>query len=223
MYEGTPIQAPNIAEDWMAVVFVLTLIGIAWLRHNDPRRIQRLFLSIFNVRLLRQVLREEIAFSNSTSFVLSTIALFGISLFLYVGKMVLGVEAIEGSGLLLFGKISLLVFIVYLIKFLGIRAIQILGDGDFGLSEYVFNVFLFNQIAGLVLMPVMAIAVYVSLPFALIVTAAGAVVLSSFILIRIGRGLSNAMRLHVRPFYIVLYLCALEFLPLALLIKVILP
>lgn len=223
MYDGTPNISPNIAEDWMFLIFVLVLAGIAWLRYNDPRRTQHLLQSAFNIRMLRQTLREEMSFSNATSLTLSTLALMGMSLFLYVGKKMIGIETISGNGLLLFGKIVLLVFVIYTIKLLGIRVIQIMADGDFGLDEYIFNIYLFNQIAGIAVLPLMALAVYGGLKTALIITAIGALVISSLLLVRLGRGIINALRLHVRPFYIVLYLCALEILPFALLIKVIMP
>lgn len=207
----------------MAILFVVILLAMAWLRINYPKRIQKLFISSVNVRLLRQMVREEFTLTSTSSFVLNILAVIGISLLLYVSQLAFGVSPVKGIGLVLFGKLSLLVVVIYTIKIMGIRAVQILSDGDHGLSEYVFNIFVFNQLAGLALIPLMAIAVYVSSSVVAYLAIAGAVVLGGAILIRIVRGLGNALRNHVRPFYIVLYLCALEFLPLALLIKVILP
>jgi hypothetical protein len=155
-----------------------------------------------------------------------------VSLFIYTALTFFQVDIIPGSGFGLYLKILFIIILMYLVKALTITLIKLISDGDFGLTEYNFMVFLTNKFLGLVLLPLLILA---SVWPTHVVTSVGDVELSkvTFIiicvgltlialnfLIRNGRAVGFALSTKVRFIYIILYLCTLEFLPLALLVKV---
>jgi hypothetical protein len=59
MPEGTLREAVNLSEDWMVLVFLFTLVSLAYTRRVHPARIFRLWNSMWNIRTMRQTIREE--------------------------------------------------------------------------------------------------------------------------------------------------------------------
>jgi hypothetical protein len=114
------------------------------------------------------------------------------------------------------------IFGIYLIKRIGIRMVKLVADGDFGLGEYEFSVFLINRILGILLFPLGLLVAYAPIFYlpALIYTTAGVVLI--LFLYRLMRSLLTALETGVTPFYILFYICTLEILPTAIGLRLVL-
>ncbi len=221
MNEVLQRPAVNLSEDWMILVFLFALITIAYTRRFHPMRISRLWNSTWNVRILRQAIREEPNTPRAN-------LLFNISFYLltalviFLGVKFFGLSPYGLSGFLLYLSILGGVISAYALKTAGIRIVQIMSDGDYGLAEYEYNLFLINRVIGLFLFPITAFLAYSPLyviqPFVL-----SALILFVFMMIyRMLRGLFNAASSGVPVFYIFFYICTLEILPLIVCLKAIL-
>lgn len=203
----------KLAEDWMFFVFLLGVLGLAWTKYFSPGRLARSVQSAFNIRLLRQVIREESRTSRENvlfNFVYFTqLALFIFLICKYWSINILGI-----SGILLYLTLIALVLIIYAIKTIGIAAIRFIANGDFGLSEYQYHTFLLYRLAGIALVPINAIICYSDIALSIhFAWAAAAVVVIAFVY-RLFRGLFSGLSSGVSPFYIFFYICTLEILPL---------
>lgn len=216
------LRNPNqLSEDWMFPVFILLLIGIAYVRAGSPSRMKNIWRSSFNILWMRQTMREE---SNlPKEYVVLQICFFslaGISLFCLVKMLHLTIYSL--SGLPLFLLLSLAVALIYGLKVIGIKLTAFLVAGDFTLSEYLYNLFLINRLLSLFLFIPVILLCYSPLSFtAPLLIFIGLLVLI-FYLYRLSRGLINALRSGIGAFYIFFYICTLEFLPLVLAAKFIL-
>jgi len=94
------------------------------------------------VRALRQAIREE---PNTPRASLLFNVSFSFSLVLFLLIKYSGIKPLGYSGLLLYIVLLACVAVIYLIKTVGIRLVQMMADGDFGLTEYEYNVFLVNR------------------------------------------------------------------------------
>jgi hypothetical protein len=94
--------------------------------------------------------------------------------------------------------------------------VGILTESKKEVQEYLFSITVFNRVLGLFLLPVTAIIAFVPFyqPEPLLFTGLGIVMV--FYLLSLIRGGKIFLKKHFSIFYLILYLCTLEFLPLLL-------
>jgi len=210
----------GIATEWLGILFLLIIAALTWVRFNYSKRFQQLFSAAINQRLMRQLMRQELVFSHRASIVLTIVFLFSLSAFLYVADTMFQWNILASSGFILWAKYLLLLFLIYFVKLLAIEWVKLMSDGDFSLGEYEYDIFLINKASGLLILPFAMLGAYLFKSQAEVIIIIGLVLLVSLFFYRWIRGLGNAIRLHVPVFYIILYFCTLEILPLAILQRV---
>jgi len=217
MPEATLREAVNLSEDWMILVFLFTLVSLAYTRRVHPARIFRLWNSMWNIRTMRQTIREEpntpranLLFNSVFYLQAGLVAYAGIKCFRPDDRL---------SGVLPYLSLVGILFGIYLGKRILLRALAVLSAGDYSLSEYEYSVFLTNRMLGLLLFPLaLSIAYFPSQQAASIIIVSAAIILLA-ISYRLIRSLLTAVESGVTPFYILFYICTLEILPSALGIK----
>jgi hypothetical protein len=217
MPEATLREAVNLSEDWMILVFLFTLVSLAYTRRVHPARIFRLWNSMWNIRTMRQTIREEpntpranLLFNSVFYLQAGLVAYAGIKCFRPDERL---------SGVLPYLSLVGILFGIYLGKRILLRALAVMSAGDYSLSEYEYSVFLTNRMLGLLLFPLaLSIAYFPSQQAASIIIVSAAIILLA-ISYRLIRSLLTAVESGVTPFYILFYICTLEILPSALGIK----
>ena len=216
----------------MVIVFLAVLVGHAWIRSNYPRRVSQLFSAAFNIRLMRQLMREELALSHRGSIVLTAAFLLIFSLAIYLTMKFFNWTFLPFEGGLAYLAILGTITVIYLLKSIWIGLLRWIMQGDFSLSEYNFNIYLFFKILGIILIP---LTLLLALTPALVYEPETQQIQSSVVhqsmlfmtlgvmviayILRLMRGVTNALQHGVSLIYIIFYLCTLEFLPVALSIK----
>ncbi len=166
-------------------------------------------------------MREEWVFSHWTSIVLliDFALVFGMLLYqvdvLWSWKM-LGWE--EGWHTYL--GYAGLVAAGYLLKFFFLLLFRFLVGTDAGTHEYIFTMFLINKALGMILLPLVVLAAYIQGQAVDLLLWAGIAIFFLLFLYRLWRGGSIGVSYNVAPFYLFLYLCTLEILPLVVIAKV---
>jgi hypothetical protein len=217
MPEGTLREAVNLSEDWMVLVFLFTLVSLAYTRRVHPARIFRLWNSMWNIRTMRQTIREE-PNTPRANLLFNSVFYLQAGLIAYAGIKCFRPD-IRLNGVLPYLSLVGILFGIYLLKRILLRSIAVLSAGDYSLSEYEYSVFLTNRMLGLLLFPLaLAIAYFPSQQAASIIIGSTAIILLA-ISYRLIRSLLTAVESGVTPFYILFYICTLEILPSALGIK----
>lgn len=201
-----------LAEDWMFLVLIAILALWAYTKALYPVRFARLWKMVFNIRLMRQVMREEpntpwtnIAFTLAFYAELSLL----ISLFLkFYHIPVLGLN----TGLLFLLLIAVII-VVFILKKAVVHTTRFLGQGDFGLSEYDYSTSLINRFTGLLIFPFVIGSLVSPQSAAIWPVLGGLTVFLMAIVFRISKGTLGALRSGVPSFYIFFYICTLEILP----------
>jgi hypothetical protein len=217
MPEATLREAVNLSEDWMILVFLFTLVSLAYTRRVHPARIFRLWNSMWNIRTMRQTIREEpntpranLLFNSVFYLQAGLVAYAGIKCFRPDERL---------SGVLPYLSLVGILFGIYLGKRILLRALAVLSAGDYSLSEYEYSVFLTNRMLGLLLFPLALSIAYFPLQQAASIIIVSAAIILLAISYRLIRSLLTAVESGVTPFYILFYICTLEILPSALGIK----
>ena len=168
------------------------------------------------MRYATQLSREEHSLTHPVSILLSINYLLTCSLFIL---QFLSFKNIFSSHID-FSFVSLLVVfaliaLVNLVKIISIKLLSFIFDKPQLAGEYVFTIFLVNQMIGIALIPAVIFIAYGAASWANLFMYMGILLLISGFCIRIGKGVLTALSGRgVTLFYLFLYLCTLEIIPL---------
>ncbi len=210
-------------EYWIPSVILFSLLTIVWARNSHSNRFVRMLKAFFNIREFYQVVREEYAMVNSLSIGMALLFILVQSVFLYQVNSFYSIVEPTSKPFLFFIKITLVVFLFFAIKLLIIR---ILGFVFYGktdsVSDFVYNIFLMNNISGIVLIPIVIFIAYFDVIPKSIIIPTSSIILTSIYLYRTLRAFNLSLgNSSVSRLYFFVYLCTLEFLPFVVIFKVI--
>lgn len=207
-------------SDWVLLLFIFVFSLLAWVKVSYSKRLKQMFAAFINNRYVRQLVREEFVFTHPLSIVLTVVFLINFSLLIAQANNYFGWNIFEGGFMLIFFKLFFSLSVFYLLKIFLIRLSGILFSVGKEITEYLFHLFLFNNILGLLLLPV-AMGVFYADAFSpdAIIFLSGALILAAF-LFRIGKSIFIGITAtKISASYIILYICTLEILPLFVVIK----
>ena len=200
---------------WVMVVIVLSVMIIGYLFSAFHSRFISLLRAFFTTRLAEQLAKEDHSIRHPASILLSINFLLTSALFL--------TQALSSEGsyslsqfLMLAGAISA----VYLGKIISLKILGFIFDQQRIVNEYVFIIFLANQVIGIGFIPIIIFMAYGKEVSVNAFMYAGIGLFISAFIIRIGKGIMMFLSAgKISPVYLFLYLCTLEILPLVLGLK----
>ena len=201
-------------SDTFFIILTFDLLLIALLKAFYQKFTKQLFLSVFAQRYANQYLKEENVFTERVTFLVTTIMLINISLFL--SKTIFGINLSLLDFLNVFIFTSIFFFSkVIIIRLLGhvfmLKSLAKLG---------VYFSFLFDRVIGITLFPIVVFMFFSPINSSPILVTFSVVIIVLFLAVKIfwlwkigigGFGLSR--------YYLFLYLCTLEILPLLVFTK----
>lgn len=201
-----------------ALLFIAFLIFV-WLYISNTKRLKHVIRSFYINRFANQLLREEFSLVNRVSVFLSIIFILVLTLFAGEIFTYYGWFKTYGYGYLLL-VISLTIIVFYAIKITSIRFLGLVFKTTKESLEYVMTVVLFENTLGLFLLPVVIGLMFVKQASPEIFIYIGIGIILLFLLVRLIRGLMIGLNSpRISKFYLFLYLCALELLPLIVVVK----
>jgi hypothetical protein len=211
-------EVANLYEPWMFWVFIVALALIALVRIQFPVYAQLVRWNFSNYRIARQAFVENEPLIHTSWLLMLPVMLSGIALFLYLalqGTDAYCLPATFGSFL----RIVLIVLGVFILKMLTINLVDTVAAKTAALRIYLGNTFLLVQSVSIVLLLLSAMMALAWGGPSDWMIYSGAGLLGFIYLVRLARGIIAALEERISLNYIILYLCALEFLPLAVLAK----
>jgi hypothetical protein len=218
---SNPVPVNRRTSDWFTLVLVLVVLAFTWIRVFYNKILRQLVSAFFSNTVSNQVVRDENILVQRASILLSFIFYLSASLFLYQVSVYYNWDyAFMGDGFLRFLVLSLIVAFAYSFKMVLLKGMAAVFDIDKPIATYIFNIFLINNILGLVMIPLVIMLAFVVVNSAGTWIVAGiAIVIISFIY-RLVRAFTIWMYMPGVPiFYLFLYFCTLEIAPLLLVIK----
>ncbi len=216
-----PIREKNsFSTDWITVLIILALILFATVRATSSKYISDLFQSLVNYNTSYRMFREKNYPISHGATQLDIIFYFTFSLFLF---------QVENAFGLAFAHYNFLSFLIslgtvlayFFIKKIAYSALGLVFEGIAETNEYLFNMDVFNRILGIVLLPIVALINYYPADNPLFMVYTGIFTVGIFYAFLLQRGISILLKKQFSIFYLFLYLCTLEFLPLLLIYKVV--
>jgi hypothetical protein len=220
---GVPVTFNRRNPDWFTIALFLVVLGFTAIRAFYMRIFRQLISAFFNNNVTNQIVRDENILVQRAASLMSVLFYFVLALFLYQVSVFYHWEIpVMGTGFTRFFFLLLAIALAYSIKLLTLKSAGSLYGADRPVATYIFNIFLINNMLGLLLLPVVILIAYVvPLSGALVVIRVGIALAASLFVYRLFRGFLVWRTLQGGTiFYFILYLCTLELAPLLIIYKV---
>ncbi len=215
----TPMLKASEPSYWQGIVLFIIFSIYVLIRVSEPRKILKVFTSVFSLQESKQLFREEFKLTKRLSVLLGIGFILVMSFLIQYTNQYFGLILNDYSRLQQYGFFVMVVSLIYLVKFFANYILSHISSNNELSREYLFNVFVFAQTIGIVLFPLIVCLQFTKYPtewflYPSLIISAG------FYGLRMFRGFIIAStEQNIGILYIFLYLCALEILPMLVLIK----
>lgn len=208
--EGTPINNSFNLIFWLMMGF--NILAIALSKTLNPGYLSTLFKAALSNRQLMNNVREDIDIWRFTS------VLLNFAYFNCLGIIVWKLASMDKTNLLFI--ITLVILGISILKLIVIRFISFIINSSHGTEEHLYNHFVFYQIGAILLTPILLFTNYVPASYVMILLIIPLGIVGLLLLVREWQTLTQAFQYKISFFYIILYLCTLEILPVLIGVRV---
>jgi len=208
-------------DDWITIHLVIVLALIAWVRVFHRKRFSQIIASFFGQHYQGILMREGNIFRERISIPLLVNYLITFSIFIYLFIVrFLNYSPFNYHGFKLFSLIIISVLLLWIIKNIAILITGNLFKNPVILTDYITTHFVFNVTMGMLMLPVIIFANYISMDYSI---EAGILLLLITLTYRIIRQFFTGIEFSkFSLFNRLLYLCTFEIIPLLVVTKLIL-
>ncbi len=215
----TPREISTPGTDWLTIILFLAFVVLASVSAGFSKYISSLFQSLINYPTAFRMFREKNYSVLHGAFRLEVLFYFIFSIFVFQ-IIVLASTNNSFYNITFFGKTFAVVVVYFLAKKLAYHALGSIFIDAADIAEFLFNMDNFNRGAGIILFPIVALIAYFPSENPFIAVVLGVFTTLVFYIMLLKRGISILLKKQFPIFYLFLYLCTLEILPLLLIYKI---
>lgn len=206
--------------EWQMITLSLSILLIAYVRITGKNFFKHLQAGLVSRPIFRQLFRDGVLFPKGASLPLFLANLLIVTTLLYqvITQLVPNGLFVEKPFWKQLSEIIFLFVIYSISQYLAVSILGFIFKTKGIVKEYRSNTLFYNALVTIALTPILIFSIYSSTNIILWTAVAIAVIL---LLFRLYRGLLIAFELSNYSLYqIILYLCALEILPILVLVKI---
>lgn len=212
-----PVQ--QVSYDWIALLLLMSLGLFASVKTIWGKYLTSLFHSAVNYSTALRMYQEKNNSLMQGAFLLDLLFYLIFSVFLFQVFTFFGIEvAYQHFSMYLYCLALLAAY--FLVKKLFYKIIGMILMKKEETGEYLYNMDNFKRVAGLVIIPLVAVIAFYPYRQENIPVIAGVSIVGLIYFLLILRGFKIILRKQFSIFYLFLYFCTLELLPLVLLYKI---
>ncbi len=214
-----PIFNASNPTYWNGVVLFFIFAIYVLIRISEPKKILKIFTSVFSLQEAKQLFREEFKLTKRMSILLGISFILVMSFLVQITNEYFGLILANYTQLQQYLFFIGVVSLIYIVKFGANHILAFISANHELNKEYLFNVFVFSQTIGIILFPIIVCLQFTKYPIEWFLYPA-LIICGGFYALRMFRGfVISASEQNIGILYIFLYLCALEILPTLVLIK----
>ncbi len=205
--------------DWL-FMYLLVLLGFfAWIRISYGNILIQTVQASTNFQVASRMFQDNSLLQNQLDNILYALYFLSLAFLLF---------HLENEGKIYpYGQEGGLLYLFNLALLLGMFFGRIIAVNLAGFlfnqiklfREYLYNAFIFNKLLGMAVLPPLLFVVYTTGILQKVILSLTLTIIALVVVMRIIRGLVFSFKKEISLFYMFLYLCALEIVPLALLYR----
>ena len=207
-------------KEWMSGLIILTLIIAGFVRLSSNKYLGELFSAVRFQQSASKLHTTVNVQNQKPVFALSALFFISTALMVFEFALSFGQANLKLTGIALYGIILIGLLLYFLVKQLMYRGVAMVFGVGAQTGEYLFNAGLLSQVYGLVLLPIVSLVPFVDQGTGTFLLKIGVALFLFMYVIQLIRGAKIILRSSLSIFYMFLYFCALEILPLSILLKV---
>jgi len=208
-------------HDWLLGIFLFITFLFIWIRLFYGRFFSVLLNAFSSLQLAIKLFRERNILQSRVSIVIDFIYLLALSLFLFVLSAHFGWLSGKRESIYVFLAIFNVVVLYAVLRSVVLKITGFVFDNGAVFAEYTHHVYVINKVAGIFLFPVVVLSHYLPDAIVPVLQWTGILLCVGAFIFKIIRSYQIIIRKHIPLFYLFLYLCTLEILPLLLGYKVV--
>lgn len=203
---------------WQTILLILGVFVVGFAKAFSNNRFKQSLKSLLNYSVAQEITREEKVFFHRANLLLTLNHIICVSLFIFCLNDLIHFSN-NKSPISTFVLIPLFIIAIYAIKYIFSKVLFFIFN-DLSLSnEYIFNISLYNHLLGVFLIPILGLCYFSGLSTSIILAYFALPVISISLIMRMFRLVVIGKSKGVSYFYIFLYICTLEILPLVALYR----
>lgn len=215
-----PKEREQKSNDWILGTILLITLLLLLNKVLNPRKWSQQLKIIFSGRAFEQQLRDEKDFRSPFLFMQFIASSLTITLFIYQLFNKKAINYVEENEYYLYLKILLTIIGLLIIYFISQKIAGFILEKSKVVSEYLLSTLLLFNITGTLLLPLSIGLEYAHDIPANIILDSGIAFLGFAFLFKLYKGLTIASSYNsLHLFYLFLYICTLEILPVAIAVK----
>ena len=214
------ISAEKIAQKdaWPSYFLFFFLVLLIFSFMSIFKKHSTLFKSCYSLKAARTLEREEFRLMGNESLLMSLLYVITFSFLVFKINIIYGFYIFSFATWLQYLLILLFSIVLYMVKFLVLSITGHILAADREAEEYRFNIFITSHIAGMFFLMFCFTLEFIQIPTipVVVVSICGFML---FYLLRILKGLLIAREIKgLSVFQLFIYLCGMEFLPMAVIV-----
>jgi hypothetical protein len=212
------INPPEVFPGWALYIVIFSFLALTLLKMAYTRFMEPILNAVISHKETLHLYSNRNSITQNTFFVLHTLFALNTGLFFFLTLKYFNSlpDFKEFSLVILF---SAAVYFLYQFKYFNLYLLGFFFNQVKAFAEYIHSISIFNKFLGIILIPVMAGMLIVNEHFAIYFIYAGLGFISLLFVVRVIRGAGIILEKGFSVFYLFLYLCALEILPLLIVYK----
>lgn len=201
-------------------ILFFSYILFVWLYISNRKQLNQIIRGLFIARHANQFAREGVSIGNRLVIFISALFVLTITLFFYQTGTYYGFLQSQNIFSLFFIT-TLIILSIYSIKLAVLKFAGFVFETQKEIREYTISIFLFCNTVGLFMLPIVICLAFFKQVNPQIFIYSGFVLIILLFLTRLVRGLIIGLNSpRVSKFYLFLYLCTLEIVPLVILSRI---
>jgi len=208
-------------SDWILGIILLVLVSFTWARIFYEKYFTQKIQAVYNTQIFGRLRKDRNSFLQRVTIVLVFSYVIIAGLFIYQVFSIFGFTFFGIKGFTLYLILCLIVCGIYILKYIFTFLVGYIFDKRQQFGEYLQIFVIINENIGMFLLPVVAIIPFVEEDARIVLIYIGIAIVAFFYIIRYYRYIKIIASRDVFIFYVFLYFCAFEILPLLLFYKTI--
>jgi len=216
----TPTLRKVFIASWQIIILFVAILFVGVAKAFNTNRFKQISKSFFSYQIASEIIREEKAINHRVNLLLSSVYLLITGLFVYQLFLILAKTNSINMGFVFYLKILTFLIAIYSVKYLFSYVLAFIFKQQTLFFEYSFNLSLFNNLLGLMLIPAVFLLYFTRISSSFLINYIAIPIFIFVFTLRILRLLKIATSKNISYLYIFLYICTLEILPLVVMIKI---